>query len=198
MAGYNLEEKVAEYVDTLLHEKLPATLYFHNYEHTKHVVSAAMEIGAHVNLTQQDMLIVEVAAWFHDCGYLYHYTGHEESSKLIAGAYLAQMGADKPFIDDVLNCINATKMPQAPTNLVQQVICDADLYHFTAKDYQETALRLKKEWEVNLSKHYSNREWDFLNLRVLKEHSYFTTYGKTVMQKLKEENIALLKKSCFD
>ena len=38
-------------------------------------------------------------------------------------------------MESVLACIGATIMPQQPTNLLEEIICDADLYHLSLDEY---------------------------------------------------------------
>jgi predicted metal-dependent HD superfamily phosphohydrolase len=169
-----------------MEENLPPTMYFHNLGHTQRVVNAAIEIGGHCKLKRQELNILIVAAWFHDTGYLYHYKGHEDTSMIIAGTFLMQHHYNNEFIQQVWDCIEATKIPQSPKNLIQQIICDADMRHFALENYPDFASDLRQEWEVHLDKRYSDEEWRSLNLRALQHHKYFTEYGKTVLQEAKD------------
>ena len=58
------EQYVRDYFD--LHHN-PKLLY-HNLYHTEKVVKAARQIGQHYQLGDTDLLVVTVAAWFHDTG----------------------------------------------------------------------------------------------------------------------------------
>ncbi|MDB5148878.1 MAG: hypothetical protein JWQ57_2898 [Mucilaginibacter sp.] len=169
-------------------------MYFHNLGHTQRVVYAAIEISAHGKLKRQELTILTIAAWFHDTGYLYHYKGHEDTSMIIAGTFLMQHHYNNDFIQQVWDCIEATKVPQSPKNLIQQIICDADMHHFASPDYLKCAHNLKMEWEIYLGKQCSDEEWYNVNLNLLQQHQYFTEYGKTVLQAGKEKNIELMKK----
>ncbi|MEO3406325.1 HD domain-containing protein [Mucilaginibacter sp. CAU 1740] len=192
MPAINIVQKAAAYVKMLLKNGLPANMYFHNLQHTQHVVNAAIEIAKQSGLNRDQTTIVKIAAWFHDTGYLYQYKGHEDTSIVIAGTFLMQHHYGNDFIQQVWDCIEATKVPQLPNNLTQQVICDADMSHFADTNYQDFAGRLKQEWEARLDKRYADNEWHDMNLHILQHHQYFTDYGKTVLQPLKQKNIELL------
>ncbi|UOE51251.1 HD domain-containing protein [Mucilaginibacter sp. SMC90] len=194
MPAISIVKKAAAYVTSLMEENLPATMYFHNKAHTQRVVNAALEIAGHCKLKKQELTILTIAAWFHDTGYLYHYKGHEDTSMIIAGTFLMQHHYNSDFIQQVWDCIEATKIPQSPKNLIQQIICDADLRHFASENYLDLARDLKQEWEVRLAKHFSDGEWHSLNLAVLQQHQFFTEYGKTVLQAAKQQNIDLMKR----
>lgn len=172
-----------------LFEQLPQGMYFHNLQHTCTVFDAVTEIGQAININETGLLITQLAALFHDTGYLYHYAGHEDNSKIIAGNYLMQHQVSSKYIEQVLACIDATKIPQHPQSIEQEIMCDADMYHFSRSDYLDFADRLKKEWEIYLTKYHTTTEWAKKNLDLLQKHRYYTTYGKAVLQSRKQENI---------
>lgn len=193
MPAISIVKRAAAYVTSLMEENLPKAMYFHNLGHTQRVVNAVIEIAGHCKLKRQELTILTVAAWFHDTGYLYHYKGHEDTSMIIAGTFLMQHHYNNDFIQQVWDCIEATKVPQSPKNLIEQIICDADMRHFASPDYLECAKNLKMEWEVRLDKKHTDIEWLNTNLGILQHHQYFTEYGKTVLQANKEKNIEQMK-----
>lgn len=188
----NLLEAVSTYVTLFLSENLSDELIFHNINHTYEVVAAAKEIGSQCRLSEDEMSVLEVAAWFHDCGYANTYIGHEDESKKIASDFLEFFGCDKNLINSVLNCIEATKYPPRPSSLVEKILCDADLYHLTRANYQEYEKALRQEFETFLKMSYSNEDWRILNCRFLAGHSYCTDYGQKVLSHLKEINVGIL------
>lgn len=191
----DIVKNVELYVTALLKDHLSEKLCFHDIEHTIGVVSAAMEIGQRSNLSREEMEILAVAAWFHDCGYIHTYTGHEEESKKIAKDYLEQGHCNGSFIASVLACIDATKFPQRPKNIMEKVLCDADLYHFTKTAYPQYSKAIRKEFETFLGKFYSEKEWEKVNATLLMEHSYCTEYGKSVLSRFKSLNIEMMYKN---
>jgi uncharacterized protein len=189
MASAILIRRASSFVTSLLSGQLPAEMYFHNLMHTQDVVNAAEEIGRNSGVDKKEMDIVKLAAWFHDTGYCYAYTGHEDNSIAIAATFLKQQNCDEDIINGVMDCIVSTKMPQLPQNLVEQVMCDADMFHLAKDDYLNYALRLRMEWEAKLPKKHTDEEWRELNLNWMIRHKYFTKYGQTVLQEKKLANI---------
>ena len=61
------EENVTAIYDSVPHENL----LYHHLEHAKEVVARANEIAAHYELTDKDIIVLNVAAWFHDIGHLF-------------------------------------------------------------------------------------------------------------------------------
>ena len=80
----SLISDVSLYVLGLITNKLPSTLTFHNVAHTVDVVEGVHEICLQTGVPAEQAESVEIAAWFHDTGYLKEYIGHEEASIQIA------------------------------------------------------------------------------------------------------------------
>lgn len=192
MAQEDIVTKALKHVELMFAQHPPFRMYFHNLKHTYEVFEAAQEITNATELDADSTIILKLAALLHDTGYIYQYNGHEERSKVVAGNFLLQNGCDMELIERVIGCIEATKIPQEPKNIEEQIICDADLFHFSRSDYFEYAANLKKEWESHLNSNFTDHQWAEINLQVLKKHIYFTTYGQTVLQPLKAQNISAL------
>jgi len=187
----NLVEAVSSYVILFLSENLSDELVFHNINHTYEVVAAAREIGTQCDLSDNEMLSLEVAAWFHDCGYANTYLGHENESKKIAEDFLENYGCENDFISSVLNCIESTKYPSKPSSLIEKVLCDADLYHLTRANYTKYEKALRREFEIFLKLIYTDEEWLKKNSWFLSDHTYYTDFGQKVLSKFKEINIQM-------
>ena len=59
------EEKVAALFDS----GSPENLFYHSMEHTRKVVDRANEIAAHYELSEKDIITLNIGAWFHDVGH---------------------------------------------------------------------------------------------------------------------------------
>lgn len=188
----NLVETVSHHVVLLLRNELSPDLHFHNLRHTLSVVDAASEIGKAEGLSVYEQNIVTVAAWFHDCGYVRAYLGHEDESKWIARDFLVRTECDASFIEDVVNCIEATRFPQRPYSRLSEVLCDADLYHFSKAGYWFDLQALRREFATFLGQNDTDEQWCRRNCTLLKEHRYFTSYEQNVLQKFKETNMLWL------
>jgi predicted metal-dependent HD superfamily phosphohydrolase len=191
----NLLEDVEHYVTKLLTE-LPSELYFHNLRHTEEVVKAVDIIGGKAGISKENQLVVTIAAWFHDSGFSKKYKGHEEISMELALEFLSERKSNPEFIAKVTSCIAATKMPQSPQNLLEQIICDADLFHLSQPNYWDKNQSLKNEIESFFQLELEITNWLTQNLVFLNSHTYFTRFGKEMLQDGKlehvKENIELL------
>lgn len=189
-----LIRKSRAYAEDVL-RRLPETFTYHNLRHTTAVAEAAEEIGRQSTLSNDDLENVLIAAWLHDTGYEKDREHHEERSAKTATTLLESWGASADKIKKVQDLIAATRMPQNPQNLAEQVLCDADLYHLSKKDLLECAQQIRSEIETFKNiKFESDKEWGEYNLKFLKSHSYFTLYGRQVLEERKKKNIKKLKK----
>lgn len=180
---------VSKYCTDLLTTSKCKELPFHNLEHTKEVVQNVKYLCAAMDINEQDTEVLLVAAWFHDTGFSMTYKGHEDQSKFIATTSLKEQKAGKSFIDKVCNCIDATKMPQCPTNNLAEVLCDADIFHISNSHFFYRKLLLRREWELFCDNKVADLDWHMLNLEFLKKHHFRTNYGKDILEQGKQENI---------
>lgn len=178
-----------QHIVRLFTENLSTDLLFHNFHHTANVVRGVRNICNHSKLTKKQKEILLLAAWFHDSGLIKTYAGHEEESQKFAFEFLNKHNYPEGKLEQVLSCIAATKMPQRPEGLLQEVICDADLFHLSLPEYYYLQRLLLEEWRNVLHKKCTHLEWIQENLAFLTQHQYFTTYGQIELQKGKEWNI---------
>jgi predicted metal-dependent HD superfamily phosphohydrolase len=167
-------------------------LPFHNFTHTSQVVKAAREIAAQEPIRPAELEALLVAAWFHDTGYSSRYKGHEAISRQLALTFLQEHHYPAGGIQLVLDCIQATKVPQCPQNLPAKILCDADLSHLATADYANAQERLRQEWLIYLDLQYSDQEWVQANLAFMNAHHYFTPYAQRAWQAGKNKNRLLL------
>jgi len=185
-------EYLAEKYVVDLFTRLASTyLVYHNLSHTERVVTHAMEIADHYGLNEKDRFILSVAAWFHDTGHLITDIAlHEQASVRLMKSFFVDKEIDEVLIDSISGCIMATKWPTAPKTLLEEIICDADTYHFGTKEFEITDELVKKEFQLRTHKNYTH--WCNDTLMLLKAHHFFTAYCRDKLGKGKEANIAYL------
>ena len=170
-------------------------LVYHNLVHTQQVVQAAAQIAAHYRLQDDELLAVYVAAWFHDAGYLMgEGKVHEENGSKEALVFLQQQQVPENVQAMVQGAIMATKMPQSPHTLVEQIVCDADLSHLGSKDFADRNKLLRHELELTYEREIPAVKWLTNNIAFLTAHHYWTDYAQTLFKQQKEENLAKLQK----
>jgi predicted metal-dependent HD superfamily phosphohydrolase len=169
-----LVRKSRVYAEEIL-KNLPKEYTYHNLAHTTQVAAAAEEIGKASNLSAEELESVIIAAWLHDTGYRENCNSHEEVSKQQATKLLNEWGAAPEKIEQVKKLIEATRMPQQPVTLAEQVLCDADLQHLGDEDIMECGEQIRKEFETFKGlKFETDEEWIRHNLNFFNTHKYFT------------------------
>ncbi|PWK78261.1 putative metal-dependent HD superfamily phosphohydrolase [Mucilaginibacter oryzae] len=187
-----LLEQVKQYVISYFDLHHDPDLVYHNLRHTKDVVAAATQIANHYQLSDEDFFAVVSAAWFHDTGYFTDKTDHEAKSAGLAGHFLKQHKVEQPVIDKVNGCIQATRMPQNPTDLLQQILCDADLFHLGTDDFKEKSKLLRKEMEAFKKTEIDKDQWRTYNIEFLQGHDYYTDYCRLLLNDQKQKNLQKL------
>jgi len=183
-----------EYVTGFMQEHQNKKLIYHTLHHTETVVEITQEAGIHYGLNNNDLLITLVAAWFVDVGYYEDYRQHEVASAGIAENFLRKTGVGDEIIKDVKSCLLATKIPQSPANLPQQIVCDAVLFHVSAEDFGEQHKLMRRELSLLQEIAVDKDEWRKSTIQFMEKHSYFTDYFKKHLAKRKKDNLEKLKK----
>ena len=68
-------------------------------------------------------------------------------------------------------------------------MCDADLHHLADKSYLDKSELLRKEFSIIEEDHISQMEWLDMSSVFIENHSYFTDYGKRVLEPKKDKNL---------
>ncbi|OSZ80988.1 hypothetical protein CAP36_07050 [Chitinophagaceae bacterium IBVUCB2] len=183
-----------EFATNLILTKVSKSVKFHTLQHTEEVVSACERIAEHHEISADDRLALLIGAWFHDTGYTSgHARNHEAVSVQIATDFLAVHNANEEFVAKVTGCISATQMPHNPKNLIEQIICDADLFHLGTEAFKEKSRLLLEELRDFGGEDLSKKEWRQNNIAFLEAHKYFTAFGQEKLQPVKEKHLAELK-----
>lgn len=183
------------YVTDVFQHKVKPEFVFHSLEHTEDVVEACSRLADHYQLPEDDRIVLLLAAWFHDAGYSAGQAeGHEEISAQMAALFLSSHQVEETIVQRVTSCIRATRMPQSPVSLIEKILCDADLYHLSTKDFKARNSLLKQERESLLGQKINKKEWRKGNIHFLEGHKYFTDFGQERLEPKKQDNLALLYK----
>jgi len=193
MARSDILKDIEDHVKSVFERAETGDLVYHNLDHTRSVVSSTEQLAKEADLDREDWLAVMTAAWFHDVGYLRGYDNHEENSCKAASDYLSIKGVDPELVQKIEGCIQATKMPQNPTNKCEKILCDADLSSLGSSGYLERSTLLRKEWETVCDKSFSDKDWLKFELKFVGEHCYFTEAANKLFGKRKIENVSKLK-----
>ncbi len=191
---FQILTKAQDYVSDLFQSKINKSIRFHTLQHTREVVMACEKMAEYYHLNDDDRFALALGAWFHDTGYTAGQAkGHESVSIQLASDFMKACQLDQQVIDKVTGCINATRIPQSPANLVEQIICDADLFHLGTEDFKEKNKLLREELNGFGGYNLSKKDWRKINIDFMEKHRYFTSYGIQHLQPLKEVYLSELR-----
>lgn len=177
-------------VTDMLQNKLHKNIRFHTLQHTQEVVRACQLLGEEMRINGDDQFALQLAAWFHDTGYTSGSSrDHENVSIRLSLEFMNARNIPEEIKTKVVGCINATRMPQTPENTLEQIICDADLFHLGTSDFDEKNRMLREELNEFGDNDVSKKDWRKINIRFLERHEYFTPYGREKLQPVKDRHL---------
>ena len=184
-----------DFVSDLFLNKVNKTIHFHTLQHTQEVVAGCETMAEYYHIEDEDRFALLLAAWFHDTGYSGgKAAGHENLSIELATKFLNDHKVNQNIITKVIGCINATRLPQNPNSLIEQIICDADLFHLGTSDFREKNKLLREELNDFGNLDLSKKDWRKKNIEFLSKHNYFTSYAKENLDPLKQVYLEELNK----
>ena len=184
-----------DFVADLFINKVDKKIHFHTLQHTQEVVAGSETMAEYYHLEDEDRFALLLAAWFHDTGYSGgQAAGHENLSIELATKFLNEHKVHQEVINKVVGCISATRLPQTPHTLIEQIICDADLFHLGTSDFKEKNKLLREELNDFGNLELSKKDWRKKNIEFLSKHTYFTSYAKENLAPLKQVYLQELSK----
>lgn len=185
-------ENARSFILDKLQQELPLHLSYHSVGHVEDVCKATAEIAGKEGVSGEELTLLLTAALFHDSGFLYGATEHEKKSCEIAGEYLPAFGYNESQIERICGMIMATRIPQTPHNLLEQIIADADLDYLGRDDFFTIGNRLYEELAmygiVN-----DKSDWNRLQIRFLENHHYFTRTAIESRKAQKDKHLEIIK-----
>jgi len=183
---------VQKYVLSLLTTRTLVENYYHDVNHTQEVVKSVTEIGIGENISNDELETVQIAAWFHDVGYIEKTDGHEKISIKYASDFLSKINYPVKKIEQIVNCIKATKVPQKPKSKLEKILCDADLFHLGKESFFNRNDKYRVEFENKLGHKLSDREWLMKTIDFVKRQNFYTDFVRDNFNDQKKENLRLL------
>ncbi|ASU31983.1 HD domain-containing protein [Mucilaginibacter xinganensis] len=175
-----------------LKTELPGHLVYHNADHAKDVYDAAKHIAEAQGIAGEELTLLLTAAYYHDSGFLIKAEGHEEESCRIARETLPYYGYTRDEIAKICGMILATRLPQSPQNLLEEILADADLDNLGRDDFFIISERLFLE-SLYLGKAATKDEWNGQQINFMENHRYFTKSAINLRQAKKDANLGRIK-----
>lgn len=185
----DLEEEMLDY----LQKHLPESLTYHNVKHTIDVITEVELIGWAEGVTEEELLILKLAALFHDAGHSISYSNHEYHSTVMAREKMYSYDFPHEYIDQVCKLIMATQLPPKPTNILEKIMCDSDLDYLGRVDFIPVSNSLYAELkEQNMVSSFN--DWNKRQVEFIKGHQYFTKTAIKLREVNKQKQIERLKR----
>jgi class 3 adenylate cyclase/predicted metal-dependent HD superfamily phosphohydrolase len=192
---YNPEkENQRLFADIQVSNKQFAYYTYHNLVHVRDVVEQAETIGRNEGVSEDDLLILKLAALFHDIGLVHTYKNHEAHSVSIARSVLADARYTQQQIEKICTLIDATRMPQNPHGLLQKIMCDADLDYLGREDYFSRSRDLYDEFVAYANVERNEEDWLKLQIKFLQNHTFFTKSEQENREPVKQQHIVILQR----
>ena len=188
-----------KYVFSLLNTDLDRKYVYHNLVHTQRVVKSTKELIENLKIDKVAAENLEIAAWFHDTGFIKGAENHEEESVRIVSGFLKEHKVTDKRIEAISGLILATKMNHQPKNDLEKIIIDADCSHLASKSFFDYTFLLRKEWELTGVKNVSDTEWIAENIEFFtQQHRFNTDFALKNWTKTKQKNLSKLIKNQKD
>ncbi|MDE3213049.1 MAG: HD domain-containing protein, partial [Bacteroidota bacterium] len=142
MKDYAPEEKA---ILKQLEDGLSPNLHYHGLHHTRDVMEAALRIASSEGLPEDQIRLLRIAVLYHDSGFVVNSKDHESHGCEIAKRNLPAYGYSPKEIETICGMIMATRIPQSPHNLLEKIICDADLDYLGRDDFNRISRSLYEE-----------------------------------------------------
>jgi uncharacterized protein len=189
-------EGAKSFILNKLQKELDPRLTYHSVAHTNDVLESAVRLAVMEKVSDEDLIILKTACLFHDSGMLVTYRGHEEASIRLSREVLPSFGYDIDSIESISRMIETTKLPQCASQLLDKILCDADLDYLGRPDFFMIAHRLKYEWDVLKIHPTTLQEWYKIQKDFLTVHKYFTASAMRLRQAFKLENLKQVEFMC--
>lgn len=180
------------YILRRLREELPNERTYHSLEHTLDVYAAVIDIAAAEGVEGDDLILLKTAALYHDAGFTVRQHDHEEAGCAIVREVLPTFGYPAIAVERVCAMIMATRVPQRPADLLERILCDADLDYLGRPDFKRIGDMLFAELRA-YGILRTEVEWNRLQVRFLEEHGYHTATNRREREPAKQEHLEVVR-----
>ena len=173
---------------------LPDDLHYHSVSHTHNVLSESIRFGLFDKLSDRAILLLAVAASYHDAGYVFRRVNNEELGALLSDDAMRDTNNfsedEVALVHQMILDTQLVETPDGPKQVahteLSKYLLDADLGNFGRDDFfdrLDAYLLESKAERLPLLKR---------TLALLQSHSWYTNAARVLRQAKKEENISKL------
>ncbi len=184
--------KISENVLKRLEFDVPEHYTYHSVVHTKYVLKMAEYLAQRQGVKGHNMLLLKVAALYHDIGFTINHVEHETIGCGIARKELPGYGFTDDDIEKICGMIMATRIPQKPKNFLEEILADADLEYLSTESFQPVGNMLFNELK-HFNPNLTQEGFDKIQIGFLEKHQYFTPFCKLYKENFKQQHLMKLK-----
>ncbi|HLC77655.1 MAG TPA: hypothetical protein VJH92_00860 [Candidatus Nanoarchaeia archaeon] len=163
-------------------------LPYHNFKHAEDVARVSRELAIKEGINSEGIFLLETAGYIHDIISEVGRKDNEERSIERGEYFLPTMGYTPSQVYRVKSLVMATKLPTNPKNLLERIICDADLDNLGREDFFEKNEALRQEFGIT-----DKKSWYQDSVNFLEGHNYYTRAARRYRGQMKSYNLAQLK-----
>ncbi len=180
----DIEERVMEMVYT--NEMF--NLHFHKKTIVSKVALQVELLGRAADLSDDEMLLTQVAALLLYSGLSDTYENFESRSIEIAREILPEYGFDERQTERICNLILSTKAPFEPQNNLEEILIDAKMEFLGRSDYLTQVKLLYLEMKNNV-KDFSREQFLRQQAELLKKFEFFTVAARRLREISPEDQL---------
>jgi HD superfamily phosphodiesterase len=181
-----------KYILDRLEKELSSSLYYHGVHHTIDVYEVSIKLAELENLTQEEKVIINTAALYHDSGFLFEYADNERLAVRLVREMLPSFGYNKKQMNAISDVIMSTQIQARPSTLLQKIMSDADYDYLGREDNIKIANTLDKELSEN-GFSFNDEEWNDMQIKFLNKHQYHTDSSIELRREKKWDYLRSLK-----
>jgi len=178
--------KLKRFILKKLGEELSPLLTYHGVHHTVSVLNICNKYVRRMKILPHDAYLLRTAALMHDTGFMWTFEEHEERSIKYANEILPGWGYSKKEIEIIAGMIRATKIPQKPNTVLEDIIGDADLDYLGTDKFYPVGERLYHELLAH-NKISNHEDWDRIQVKFLQNHKYHTAFAVKHREPVKQK-----------
>jgi len=195
MESLNIEIKaeplVIETVEYLA-STLDPTLYYHSSDHTKDVLRQTMELAEADALNSRDVLLLAIAAAFHDAGFLERRPKNEPIGAQMAVQAMSESGrfsqAEQDLVERMI--LDTQLIMEGPAQIsnsrLSPWLLDADLANLGREDFWLQTELLARELDMDMSNMMP------MTRALMQRHDWQSPAGKRLFAAKKASNFVAL------
>jgi HD superfamily phosphodiesterase len=180
--------KLKKFIFGKLESELSEKLTYHGVNHSKYVLLSCEQYIKRMRLPSGEAYLLRTAAIMHDTGYIWTFDEHETESINYARKVLPDWNYTESEIDKIAGMIEATRIPQKPLNIPEQILADSDLDYLGTSSYYKIGNKLFKELQA-YNKITTEEQWDRLQVNFLQNHRFHTPFAKKYREPVKQNHL---------